>query len=86
MTQAKAFGDAWFLAIANVINDLETLRTLNDRVSQEPALLGNALTAESARTDITSQDMTNASSAITQLLFTFDSGTPTQKSYLFKML
>jgi hypothetical protein len=85
MTQAKTFADAWFTACANVINDLETLRTLNDRVAVESGLLGAALTA-STRSDITSQDMTNASAAVTQLLFTFDSGNPTQKSFLFKML
>jgi hypothetical protein len=39
-----------------------------------------------ARGDIVKQDFTNSDSAIVQILFTFDSGGPTQKSYLFKML
>ena len=86
MTQAKVFGDAWFTAIRNVIDDLETLRTLNDRIAVESGLVAAVLAAPAARTDIVAQDMTNASSAVTQLLFTFDSGNPTQKAALFKML
>jgi Cu/Ag efflux pump CusA len=31
-------------------------------------------------------DITNAQAAIVQLLFAFDSGTPTQKPFLYKML
>jgi len=86
MTQAKQFGDQWFTTISNLVNDLETLRTLNDRVAVESGLLAAALSASIGRGDLVTADMTNASAAITQLLFTFDSGTPTQKSFLFKML
>jgi hypothetical protein len=68
MTQAKVFADAWFTACANIINDLEVLRTLNDRVAADSGLLAAALTAEVGRTDLTTTDMTNASAAVTQLL------------------
>lgn len=86
MTQASNFGQAWFQAITNLINDLETLRTLNDRVGQDSTLFTQYLASPGARTDVSGTDLTNSASAVTQMLFTFDSGAPTQKSLLFKML
>lgn len=86
MTQANSFGADYLSAVKNIVNDLEVLRTLNDRVTQDSTLFAQYLASPGARTDITATDMTSAESAVTQLLFTFDSGAPTQKSFLFKML
>ena len=38
------------------------------------------------RTDITEQDVKDAQAAIVQMMFTYDSGDPSNKSALFKML
>lgn len=86
MTNAAQFGTQYFNAVQSLINDLENLRVLNDRVSQDNTLISGYFAAAGARSDITAQDVTNAYNAVVQLLFTFDSGTPAQKSYLFKLL
>ncbi len=73
---------------------LQTLRGNNDQLEQDPSLIPRyfATTNPSnpnisvVRTDITAQDITNAQAALVQVLFTYDSGTPTNKSKLFKML
>jgi lipopolysaccharide biosynthesis regulator YciM len=66
---------------------MSTLRTQNDQLDQDPTLLDRYFGSNpnQIRADITKQDVTNAHDAIVQMLFTFDSGSPTQKSYLFKM-
>ena len=88
MTDAQAFNNLFLKTISDTIDNLEALRTLNDRIGQESGLLAAAAAraATTGRADLTVTDFNNASSAITQLLFTFHSGTPTQKSLLFKML
>ena len=86
MTNATTFGTQYFNAVQSLINDLENLRVLNDRMAQDNTLISGYFSASGARSDIAAQDFTNASGAVTQLLFSFDSGSPTQKSYLFKLL
>lgn len=72
--------------IQSFISLLEDLRTQNDMISQDSTLITRYFQTPTARTDVVAQDVTNAQAAITQLLFAFDTGTPTQKSYLFKLL
>lgn len=58
-------------------------------LTQDPTLITryfNASITPNSRTDIVAADITAAQGAITQMLFTFDSGNPTQKAALFKML
>jgi hypothetical protein len=67
------------------------LRTADDQLKQDPTLIDRyfALTGMGPgipRTDITATDVTNAQSAIEQVFFTLDSGSPTQKSLIYKML
>jgi hypothetical protein len=64
---------------------LQTLRGLNDQLAQDPTLASRYVTSQGARTDIVQADITNASSALVQVLFAFDSGAPTQKSLIFKL-
>jgi hypothetical protein len=86
MTNVVQFGADYLAAVKSLINDLETLRTLQDRVTSDSTLFAAYLASPGARTDLQLADLQAASSAVVQLLFTFDSGAPTQKSELFKLL
>lgn len=86
MTDVRQFGSDYLGAVKALIGDLENLRTLQDRVTQDPTLFAGYLASPGARTDLQLIDLQNASAAIVQLLFAFDSGSPTQKSELFKLL
>lgn len=61
---------------------------MQDRIAQDAGLAAAAAAAAQAagRSDLATVDFTNAAGAITQLNFTFNSGTPTQKSFLYKLL
>ena len=70
---------------------VQQLRTSNDQLAQDPTLIDRyfALTGVGPgvpRPDITKTDVTNAESALTQVFFTLDSGSPPQKSLIYKML
>lgn len=67
----------------NVI--LGTLRGQNDQLTQDPTLATRYISSPGARTDIVAADITTAANAVVQILFSFDSGNPTQKSAIFKM-
>jgi putative heme iron utilization protein len=84
MSNPTSFMNGYVSAIQNLINNLEALRTQNDMLTQDATLITRYFSSQGARTDIVAADITNAEAAVTQLLFTFDSGSPTQKSYLFK--
>lgn len=94
MSNPTTFINTYTQNIVQLVQLMNVLRTNNDQIAQDPTLIDRyfAQTNPSnpnisiVRTDITAQDVTNAESAITQLLFAFDSGSPTQKSFLFKML
>ena len=86
MSNATTFATSYFANIQTLITTLEALRMQNDQIAQDATLITRYFAGPSPRADIVAQDMTNAAAAVTQLLFTFDSGAPTQKSYLFKLL
>lgn len=86
MADPVNFANNYFAMIDDLIKDLELLRTLNDRIVQDGTLITEYFSSPSPRSDLVAADITNAASAINQLLFAFDSGAPTQKSYLFKLL
>ena len=86
MTDVKQFGTDYINGVKFLIGAIETMRVLQERVSQDSTLFTGYLASTGARTDIVAADFNAASSAVTQLLFTFDSGAPTQKSSLFKLL
>lgn len=86
MANVVDFANDYFAQVANIINTLEELRTLNDRIAQDGTLVSGYFANPMHRTDINATDFANAQGAVTQILFTFDSGSPTQKSYLFKTL
>lgn len=88
MTDAVSFSRNFIAQTNTCINALEDLRLMRDRMVQEPALSQSAADAmnNAGRQDLAKVDFDNASGAIEQILFAFDSGAPTQKSYLYKML
>lgn len=88
MANPTQFFQQFNAQIKQFIDDLDNLNTMQDRLAQDNTLAAAAATAAQAqgRTDLAAIDFTNAATAINQLLFTFNSGTPTQKSYLYKIL
>jgi len=88
MTDAVSFGRNFVSAINTLINAIENASLQQDRLASEPELAqatADALKA-SGRPDMTVQIVNDASSAIVQIKFAYDSGAPTQKSLLYKML
>jgi hypothetical protein len=86
MTDVRQFGADYILGVKNLIQDLENMRILQERVTGDPNLFAEYIAAPAPRTDLVVADFNAASAAIVQLLFSFDSGSPTQKSALFKLL
>jgi hypothetical protein len=73
---------------AALVTLLQNLSALADRMAQDSTLAGRAATQanQAGYTTLSAADYTNWSAAVGQILFTFNSGTPTQKSYVYKML
>lgn len=70
---------------------IQQLRTAHDQLQEDPTLIDRyfALTGVGPgvpRPDIVKQDVVNADDAWVQVFFTLDSGSPTQKSKIYKML
>lgn len=86
MANSVTFANDYFAQVDALIQAFENLRTLNDRITQDGTLVTDYFANPVHRTDIDATDFGNAKDAVTQLLFAFDSGAPTQKSYLFNLL
>ena len=86
MSDPTTFVNYYAAQIKNLVSIIEDLRTQNARISADGTLITNYFTAPGHRTDIVAQDITNAQNALVQVLFAYDSGTPTQKSELFKLI
>jgi len=85
VSNAVSFVNTYVQAMQQLNTDLQNLRGLNDRLAQDPTLATRYFASQGARTDIVAADITNAQAALVQILFAFDSGSPTQKSQLFKL-
>jgi hypothetical protein len=73
------------------IQQVQQLRTANDQLNEDPTLVDRyfSLTNQGPgvpRKDIVAQDVLDAQAALVQVFFTLDSGSPTQKSKIYKML
>ena len=88
MTDAISFGRNFVSTVNTLINAIESAQLQHDRLVEEPTLAQAAADAlkASGRADMTTQIINDASSAIQQIVFTYGSGSPTQKSLLYKML
>jgi hypothetical protein len=72
--------------IQSLIAMIEDLRTTNSIIDADSTLITRYFASQDARTDIVAADVTGAHDALVQVIFAYDSGSPTQKSHLFKML
>ena len=94
MSNPVSFINTYTQNIVQLCQLMQALRSQNDQLTQDPTLITRYFATtnpsnpniSTVRTDIVAQDVTNAEQALVQMLFTFDSGAPTQKSFLFKML
>ena len=93
MSNPVSFVDSYAANIVKLIGTLEDLRTQNDMLTQDPTLVDRYFATPpqpngqpAIRTDIVAEDINGAHGAIVQMLFTFDSGDPSQKSFLYKMM
>ena len=88
MTDATNFGQSYVGTIRDLIDALEAASLMQDRLASESGLAAAVAEAMSSagRADMTASVITDAASAIQQLMFTYNSGTPTQKSLLYLVL
>lgn len=86
MSNAANFVTNYANTIQLLVQTLQNLQTMNLQMTDDSTLVTRYFQGSGARTDIVAADVSNAQSAIVQLLFTFNSGTPTQASYLLKMM
>jgi hypothetical protein len=87
MSNPNTFMNTYCGKVQQFVTMIEDLRSLNDWIEQDPTLLTRYFDqAGGVRADITEQDVTAAQAAIGQVIFAYDSGSPTQKSHILKML
>jgi len=94
MSNPVSFVNTYTQNIVQFCQLMQTLRGNNDQLAQDPTLIDRYFATSNpsnpnisvVRTDIVAADVTAAQAALVQILFAYDSGAPTQKSKLFKML
>jgi hypothetical protein len=88
MADASNFMHLYSAQIQNFVNLLIDLQTKNQQLTEDPTLVTryfDVTVTPGHRTDIVETDVSNAQAAIVQMLFTYNSGTPTQAAALLKM-
>lgn len=71
-----------------LVSNLEQLRLYNTILAQDPTIITryfDNVNNPSHRTDIVAADVANQQSAVVQMLVPFDTGSPPQKAFFFKM-
>lgn len=86
MANPVTFANDYFAQVSTLIQGLEYLRTLNDRMVQDPSLVTDYFASAGHRTDIDATSFNAAKAAVVQMLFTYDSGSPANKAALFELL
>jgi hypothetical protein len=88
MTDATNFGQSYVGTVRDLIDAIDNANLMQDRLSSESTLAAAVAEAMSGagRADMTEQVINDAAAAIVQIVFTFNSGSPTQKSLLYKVL
>jgi hypothetical protein len=73
-------------SINQLVTTLQQMNTYQDMLTQDATLAAAAAAAGSnVNRTLTAADITAAADAINQLLFTFSSGSPTNKAALYKL-
>jgi hypothetical protein len=88
MTDAAGFGSQYVQTVRDLIDAIEAAELMGDRLKAEPGLAAAVAQAMagSNRSDLTEQVINDAAGAIYQIYFAYESGDPTQKSLLYKVL
>jgi hypothetical protein len=93
MSNPLTFMNNFFQLNVQFIQQVQLLRTADDQLKQDPTLIDRYFALKPPdvgpgvpRKDIVAADVTAAQSALEQVFFTLDSGSPTQKSLIYKML
>jgi len=92
MANPVSFINSYAGNIQQLVTLLQSLQTQNLQLTDDATLVTNYFKAVQSngqpayRTDIVAADVAAAQAAIVQLLFTFNSGNPTQASALLKMM
>lgn len=94
MSNPVSFVNTYTQNIVQFCQLIQVLRGNNDQLAQDPTLIDRYFATTNPgnpnisiiRTDITKEDVIAAENALVQLIFTYDSGSPTTKSALMKML
>ena len=87
MSNPNTFITNYLTNINNLISAIEQARYLNEQLTADPTIITRYFAQTPVpRADIVAVDVTNAEAALVQVIFAYDSGAPTQKSYLFKVL
>lgn len=93
MSNPNTFINTYSSKIVQLCGLIQDLRGMNDQIDQDPTLLTRYFAqtptgpgGATPRTDIVAADVTGAHDALNQVIIAFDSGAPTQKSKIFKML
>ncbi len=94
MSNPVSFMNTYTQNIVQFCGLMQTLRGNNDQLASDPTLIDRYFATSNpsnpnisvVRTDITKADVQAAEAAIVQLLFAYDSGDPSNKTALFKML
>lgn len=84
-TQLQQFSDTYLALCNQLVALMNQAALMLDRVAQDATLFTQVRNA-GIRTDLQVADWSAANAALTQMKFTFDSGSPPQKAALFKML
>jgi hypothetical protein len=86
MADAISFINTYSAQIKSFVDMLKDLETKNQQLTEDPSLITRYFDPTAThREDIVAADVTAAQDAIVQLLFTYNSGTPTTASQLLKM-
>lgn len=85
MTAQPDWGSNYINKVKALINALQDCRAEVDKLAQDSTLPASYMSSVNRRADLVTADFTNANSALVQVIFAFDSGSPTQKSYLYKL-
>lgn len=88
MSNPATFNQTVNETVKQFIYWIQQIQTLQDRMVSDPTLAADAAAAAEAagRSDLAEVDYKNLSDAIVQIMFTWNSGDPTQKSFFYKML
>jgi len=87
MANPTNFGTRLLQDAQQIVALMSEMETIQEMVQSDSTLLQAAYSAiKGERPDLVEQDLVNFMSAVQQILFTFTSGSPSQASYVYKLV